>query len=251
MNEIIHAEPTPTLDEVWRLLIETTLLLREEIRETRQLLKEEAAITSRLLKEDAQETRRMLQELAQESERRSQEADRRSQEADRRSQEADRRLQETERMFKEQAQITDKKLGELGNRLGEFVEGFVAPAAVRLFQERNITVQGLNRDMERNDPALDLATQIDLLVLNGDTCVVIEVRSRLSVDDVNEHLERMKKFKLLFPEYVNKQAYGAVAAMVIPSEVGRYAYRKGLFVIGQTGDAVKILNDEKFKPITW
>ena len=44
---------------------------------------------------------------------------------------------------------------------------------------------------------------------------------------------------------------GAVAAMVIPENVGRYAYKKGLFVLCQKGDSMVILNDDKFKPAEW
>jgi hypothetical protein len=105
--------------------------------------------------------------------------------------------------------------------------------------------------MEANDPQLNLATEIDLLVINGDSCVLVEVKSNLSIDDVNEHFERMEKFKPLFPEYANKKAFGAVAGMVISENVAKYAYRKGFFVIGQAGDSVRILNDQKFQPITW
>jgi hypothetical protein len=96
-----------------------------------------------------------------------------------------------------------------------------------------------------------LAAQIDLLVLNGDSCVVVEIKSSLSVDDVNEHLEHMEKFKPLFPEYADKKAYGAVAAMVIPDDVAKYAYCKGFFVIAQKGDMAVILNDGKFRPAAW
>lgn len=41
---------------------------------------------------------------------------------------------------------------------------------------------------------------------------------------------------------------GAVAAMVIPEDVARYAYKKGLFVITQSGEVMTILNDEQFEP---
>ena len=34
-------------------------------------------------------------------------------------------------------------------------------------------------------------------------------------------------------------------------ELDRFAYRQGLFVIGQTGETVKILNDKTFKPKIW
>jgi hypothetical protein len=36
--------------------------------------------------------------------------------------------------------------------------------------------------------------------------------------------------------------------MSIDKGVDRFAYKNGLFVIGQTGDNVRILNDKKFRP---
>jgi hypothetical protein len=44
--------------------------------------------------------------------------------------------QETDRQIKS----VSKQIGDLGNRLGEFVEYQVRPAVVRLFQERGIDV---------------------------------------------------------------------------------------------------------------
>ena len=76
-----------------------------------------------------------------------------------------------------------------------------------------------------------LATQIDLLVVDGDICVVVEAKSKLSNDDVDEHTERMEMFKRLFPRYSDMRAMGAVAAMVLSHDVARYAYRQGFFVI--------------------
>ncbi|CAN2042769.1 hypothetical protein GMMP15_910040 [Candidatus Magnetomoraceae bacterium gMMP-15] len=75
--------------------------------------------------------------------------------------------------------------------------------------------------------------------------------STLSVDNVNDHLERLKKFKHFFPEYINKKVVGAVAGIVVDEGVDRFAYRKGLFIIAQSGKSVEILNDYKFKPKQW
>jgi hypothetical protein len=190
-----------------------------------------------------QETDRKFQE----TDRQFKETDRQFQETDRRFKETDRKFQETDRKFRE----TDKKLGELGNRLGDFVEGLIKPSVARLFQERGILVHKTFSDVSADNPELNLATQIDLLLINVEVCALIEVKSKLSIDDVNEHIERMNKFKPLFPEYKDKKAYGAVAAMVIPSDVAKYAYRQGFFVIAQKGEIAAILNDDKFKPTAW
>jgi hypothetical protein len=165
------------------------------------------------------------------------------------SQESDRRFRETERLIKEQNKRVDEQLGKLGNRLGEFVEWQVRPAAVRLFQERGIDVTELSSDLsvQRGDEGLE----IDLLVVNGSEAIAIEVKSKLTQADVDEHLERLDKFKRLLPRYQSLKILGAVAAMVTPKEVASYAYRQGLFVIAQSGDNLVILNDPKFKPKAW
>lgn len=97
----------PTLDDIWQLFRETS----QRFQETERLLKEQ-------------------------------------------SQEADQRFQETERFLKEQSQQTElkikevtAKIGRLGNRLGDFVEEMVRPAAVRIFQEWGIAVHEVHRQV--------------------------------------------------------------------------------------------------------
>ena len=159
--------------------------------------------------------------------------------------ETDRKFQETDRQIKQ----VSKQIGDLGNRLGEFVEGLVKPAVVRLFQSRGIAVHEVHADVSVNRH--DEGIQIDLLVVNDAEAVVVEVKSKLTQADVNDHLERLAKFKRLLPRYSDVRAMGAVAAMVVPPEVARYAYQHGLFVLAQTGDSVAILNDDCFQPKAW
>ncbi|MDG2991935.1 DUF3782 domain-containing protein [Candidatus Synechococcus calcipolaris G9] len=199
---------------------------------------------------------RLLGELAEaqkETERRFQETEQLLKEQ---SQEAERRFQETEQILKDQARKTDRQIqqvnqqiGNLGNRLGEFVEWQVRPAAVRLFRERGIDVHELHADISVSRP--EGAIEIDLLVVNETDVILIEVKSKLSQTDVDEHLERLAKFKDLMPRYRQMNAMAAVAAMVIPADVALYAYRQGLFVLAQSGDSIIILNDDKFQPKTW
>jgi hypothetical protein len=81
--------------------------------------------------------------------------------------------------------------------------------------------------------------------------VVIECKSNLSVDDVNDHLERLEKVKRLLPRYNNCKVLGAVAGMVIPDNVATYAIKKGLYVIGQNGDHLELRNEQSFTPKAW
>ena len=71
------------------------------------------------------------------------------------------------------------------------------------------------------------------------------------IKDVNDHLERLAKLKRLLPSYSDKRVLGAVAAMVIDESVAQYAYRKGLYVIGQSGDHLETRNAEGFVAKAW
>ncbi|MDD5306166.1 MAG: DUF3782 domain-containing protein [Deltaproteobacteria bacterium] len=156
----------------------------------------------------------------------------------------------------EQSKDTDRRLkalgqqiGGLGNRLGEFVEGVVRPGLVRLFRERGVDVHQTLRDLEASRDGE--AAQIDLLVVNDGNAVAVEVKSRLDPSDVDDHMDRLGKFKRLFPQYRDTRLHGAVAAMVISDDVARYAERRGLFIIGQAGDDAVLLNSEGFEPEAW
>ncbi|QLL29505.1 hypothetical protein D3A95_11650 [Thermosynechococcus sichuanensis E542] len=170
-------------------------------------------------------------------------------ETERRFQETERRFQETERLLREEARQLNQQIGKLGNRLGEFVEWQVRPAVLRLFQSRGIAVSQLYSDVILQDGNESL--EIDLLVVNTGEAFLVEVKTKLSQGDVDEHLERIAKFRRLAHQYRGTKLLGAVAGMIVPPEVARYAYRQGLFVLAQSGNGVAILNDRQFQPRAW
>lgn len=43
------------------------------------------------------------------------------------------------------------------------------------------------------------------MVIDGETAVLIEVKSTLKVADVEEHLQRLAEFKQFFPEYQDRR----------------------------------------------
>jgi len=193
----------------------------------------------------ADEVWRILGELAEAQKETEQLLKHQAQESERRFRETDRHLRETDRQIRQ----VNRQIGDLGNRLGEFVEWQVRPAAIRLFQARGIDVHELASDVsiQRDGEGLE----IDLLATNTTEAILIEVKSKLSQSDVDDHLERLGKFKRLMPRYNDIRALGAVAAMVVPPDIARYAYRQGLFVMAQSGDDMTILNDANFSPKAW
>ncbi|SLM32791.1 conserved hypothetical protein [Desulfamplus magnetovallimortis] len=197
------------------------------------------------IKDLYKETDRLIKEQSQEAERRSKETDRKFQETDRKFQETDRKIQETDRIIKN----LSKNLGALGNRLGEFVENMVSPAVVKLFQSMGIKVHEVYPGVEarRNGEGIE----IDLLVVNDNTLIAVECKSKLAREHVDEHVIRMEKLKRLLPLYKNHKALGCVAAMVMSESVKTYAHSKGFYVLYQNGEGVDISRPEGFNPRVW
>jgi hypothetical protein len=195
-----------------------------------------------------EDIREILKELAQSQ----QELSQSQQELSQAQKELSQAQKETDKQIKEtdkQINRVSKQIGELGNRLGEFVEWQVRPAVVRLFQERGIDVHEFHPgiSVKRDNEGLE----IDLLVVNDTDAILVEVKSKLTQRDVDEHLQRLAKFKRLMPRFRDVKALGAVAAMIVPNEVASYGCRQGLFVLVQSGENVIILNDAEFTPQVW
>ena len=167
------------------------------------------------------------------------------QETDRKFQDTDRKFQDTDRKFQETARL----VSDLGGQWGLFMENQVAPACERVFSERGIPVQMVSQRVKKRRGGDTL--EIDVLVVNAGHVVVVEVKASLSVEAVREFLDDLRQFRDFFPEYADWQVHGAVAGMRIEDGADRYAYRQGLFVLAQTGDTVKILNDAQFQPKAW
>jgi len=147
----------------------------------------------------------------------------------------------------------DRKIGELSGTWGKFVVEMVKPKIVELFNEKGIQIETIIQSVQgfKNN---QLFYEIDLLLINTNIAVVVEIKSSLSVDDVNEHLKRLEKIKKIAPKRIDLSGvtiYGAVAGMIVEGEADKYAYRKGLYVLRQKGNIVEIVNDTKFKPKEW
>ncbi len=166
--------------------------------------------------------------------------------------EFDRRYAETDKLIKELRYLserTDAKVDALSSKWGRFVEGLVIPAAERLFEERGFQVDNVYSRAKGRKSGDSM--EIDVLVVGTQDVIAIEVKSTLSQDNVKEFLETLGQFKTFFQDYSNRKLFGAVAGIVIDEQAARYAYQRGLFVIGQSGDTVQILNDQKFRPKAW
>jgi len=159
--------------------------------------------------------------------------DRMAQEAERRSKELDRRMERT-----------SQEISALGSRVGEIVENMIGGDIVEQFQALGYDVTAHSRNKIFGVKGTNDSGEIDLLLENGDIVILIEAKTKLKVDDVLDHIDRLEKYR----RHVNKNGdidkrkfIGAVAGASVTPDVIKFAQRQGLYVIVQAGRTVEII----------
>jgi len=153
--------------------------------------------------------------------------------------ETDRKIQEAA----EQIKKTNHEVGKLSSSVGRLVESMVAGNIVKKFQALGHNINRCSRDSCFDNYDLDIHGEIDLLLENGDIAILIEVKTTLKKDDVDDHIERIKKYRRCADASGGdrRRYLGAVAGASVSEDTAIFAHRKGMYVIVQSGDAVEIV----------
>ena len=119
----------------------------------------------------------------------------------------------------------------------------------RLLKERNISIRELYAGLsgKRNGDNVEF----DIIGAGLEAAILIEVKLKLKKQYVEDLIAKMPVVFKFFPHLRRPKLYGGAAGMSIEKDVERFAYKRGVFVFGESGDNIRILNDEKFKPRTF
>jgi hypothetical protein len=167
-------------------------------------------------------------------------------------QETDRQFKEsvteTDRRFKE----TDRKISKLGSRLGELIEHIMAANIVEKFNNLGYRFGRAGPNVRFTNAANELIAEVDILLENGDVALAVEVKSKLTIEDIQYHMDRMERLRRYADDHGDRRKLmGAVAGAVICEGVKPFALKNGFYVLEQTGDTVKIDVPEGFFPKEW
>ena len=155
-------------------------------------------------------------------------------------------FQETDKKFQE----TDKKLKKAIDlftcQWGRLIESLVEGDLPRVLSERGIEIK---RTVERAKSEEESGREFDIIAVDGDVCVVVEVKTTLRPDDVAHFINTIKHFREWMPEYAyKKRVLGAVAYLHAVSRSEAMAQKLGLFTIRATGKSARIVNPPDFEP---
>jgi hypothetical protein len=83
--------------------------------------------------------------------------------------------------------------------------------------------------------------------------MLVEVKSKPTTDDIDDHIERMGKVKTHADRHNDNRTYlGAVAGMAMSESVKTYALKKGFYVIEPSGEDFYITEPKgEYSPREW
>jgi hypothetical protein len=157
-------------------------------------------------------------------------------------------MKETDRQMKE----TDRKIGRLGDSFGYLVEHLIAPNLMEKFNNLGFMFGKMGTNMHfKNYKGVPLA-EVDILLEDGDVVMAVEVKAKLRISDIQDHILHMNKLRQYAEERGDKRRLiGAVAGAIIPDGAKPFALKTGFYVIEQSGDTVKIESPDGFVPKEW
>ncbi len=193
------------------------------------------------------ETSHLIKEQSREFDRRLKETDRQMKETDRRIEETDRQMKETDRQIKE----LGRQIGGLGDKFGYFTEGMALPSMERILMERFGMTTIMPRVRTRKDGE---EIQIDVLAYaNGtiDLAVVVEVKSRVKRDAVEQLRKVMVRFHEFYPEYRDKAVMGILAGIDWDRGVAEEAREAGFPTASIRDEMFELTTPEGFEARKW
>ncbi len=165
--------------------------------------------------------------------------------------EADKRAAELEVIQKETArQISElgKQIGGLSNKFGTFTEGLTLPSVQNLLFERFGVEDFMPRRRRRFQGEI---VELDALgIVNGsrNEAYIVEIKSHLRSDGVEQLLAIIAKFRAAFPEYNDKKVFGILVAADASADGVQAARNAGFYLITFQDDIMRFESDEGFVP---
>jgi len=215
-------------NKIWATLGEISVSQKEteKIIDRTAKRQEKTANSLKEIRNSLKETKNSLKETAK-----------RQKETAKRQEETSRQIEENSRQMKEY----NKRFGDFTNNFGEVVEHMFVPNMCDRFKELGFIFPRSSSNMKVKDRKTDIYLEIDVFLENGDTAMLVEIKTKLTTAHVKEHIKRLEKMRIYSDSHGNKRAFlGAFAAVVAPLNIKKYALDQGFFIIEPHGDTLNI-----------
>jgi hypothetical protein len=167
--------------------------------------------------------------------------------------ETDRQMKETDRFLSEKFAETDRlikansrEIGGISKSNGDVAEEYFSQSFKKYphFAGQKYSLVETNKSCTSTE--LNLKAEYDLVLYNGVSIVIIEIKYKAKKEDVEEVLNKANTFKKLFPKYKDYTFYLGIAGLKMNEDTEKEAIAQGIAVIKQEGKKV-VVNDAHLK----
>jgi hypothetical protein len=220
-----------TFEYVWAALLET----REQIRKT-GLQMEKSSVEFEKSRKDFD--RRMEKSNA--------EYEKSQKDFDRRMKRSNAEYEKSQKDFDRRMKKLEEYTGGIANNNGEMAEEYFYNAFRRSKNFGNETFDKVLRNRCIKNGIWN--AEFDLLLLNGKSAAIIEIKYRAKPENINieKLISRIEPFKALFPDYKNHNIFLGVAAMSFNKILAKQLRKAGIATIHQEGKKM-VLYDQELK----
>jgi hypothetical protein len=158
---------------------------------------------------------------------------------------------ETDRIMRENQADFNNRMGKFTTLFGEIAEYMVAPKLREKFKELGLIFPKANPNSNVRDYDNNIFFEVDVMLENGEKAMVVEVKTQLTLDRINKHIERLEKIRKYADLHDDKRTFlGAVAGVVVTDEARDYALSQGFYLIEPSGENFNI-TPPNGKPKEW
>ena len=143
-------------------------------------------------------------------------------------------MQEMNKRMQKTVDNASRTVGKLGSRQGDMIEAIVGGGLIEQFEKKNFRFTMHSQDAKFKDKALGIHGEVDFILENGDTLMLVEVKTNLREDHLQDHLKRMEDCRLFIDANWSRKIdriLGAVATLTIDERIIKKAFDSGLYVI--------------------
>ena len=160
------------------------------------------------------------------------------------------KLAETNIQLKEMSADFDRRMkkfeemnGGLSNNQGMFAEEYFFNS----FENGKQNFFGEKFDsIRKNVMGTEYNDEYDILLINGKSIAIVEVKFRARDKDVANVLKKANSFRINYPKYQNHRVYLGLAALTFDKGIEDDCKDNGIAVEKQVGDTI-VINDDHLK----
>jgi hypothetical protein len=216
-----------------------------QIRDANSYLTEKFAETDRLQKETdrlQKETDRLQKENSEQAKEYNRDIWAKFAETDKLHKEISELAKETWRL----AKANCKEIGGISKSNGEIAEAYFYRCFKKYPQFAGQDFQTAEANKTSSSEALNLEDEYDIVLYNGTSIGIIEVKYKATKEDVAQVLKKPETFKKLFPYFKDYSFYLGLAGFHIYKNAEEEAIKQGVAIIKQEGKKM-VINDAHLK----